>query len=152
MKIRCKGTPLHTERRFLCRAVRFFATSLMRPALIETLELQINFEKNLPCLGEVTWMDKPNRTKKFKITIDLTMPEDAILATLAHEIVHVKQYATGQLRDYVDDISIVRWEGEYHEFDPNSTTSRFFAPWEQEAYGLQYGLVESFIKHYNRNK
>ena len=63
-----------------------------------------------------------------------------ILRTLAHELVHVKQYLVGDLswRD-----KGMLWKGEI--FAPEYLTDQLDTPYEVEAYGREKGLLVSFF-------
>lgn len=65
-----------------------------------------------------------------------------MLEALAHEMVHLKQYAKGELKDLIRPPKLVRWKTEYFHADK---TDYYFAPWEIEAYGLQQGLLFKFM-------
>ena len=64
-----------------------------------------------------------------------------ILKTLAHEIVHVKQYVMGELtwRD-----AGLLYKGINHE--PDNLMEYFELPYEVEAYGREKGLLVGFLK------
>ena len=64
-----------------------------------------------------------------------------ILKTLAHEIVHVKQYVLGELR-YRD--AGLLYKGVNHE--AMSLMEYFELPYEIEAYGREKGLLYGFLK------
>lgn len=69
---------------------------------------------------------------------------DHPLEVLAHEMVHAKQYALGELVDLKADSCL--WQGvEYKEFDAASE-EYYFSPWEVEAYGKQVGLYELYSR------
>ena len=61
------------------------------------------------------------------------------LATLAHEMVHVKQFARGEL-----DCSLQYWKGSNH-----TDTEYWDQPWEKEARKLQHKMVIAFEKELN---
>lgn len=61
------------------------------------------------------------------------------MATLAHEMVHVKQFARGEL-----DCSLQHWKGRDH-----SDTEYWDQPWEKEARRLQHKMVVDFEKELN---
>jgi hypothetical protein len=149
LRIRITGTPDAITTRETCKAVRFFASKLMRPSLIETLHLHIRFQKISGCEAITEWMDKPERCKRLRITINPNYSEYHTLTLLAHEMVHVKQYATGQVRDYVSDEGLVKWKGVHHDYQEAVPETYWFAPWELEAYGMQVGLVQLYIDHHN---
>lgn len=65
------------------------------------------------------------------------------LSVLAHEMVHVKQYVTGEL---IDQGSHSNWKGSIHkEYEANSE-EYFFSPWEIEAFGMQVGLYRMYCR------
>ena len=148
MKIRIIGTPQNISRRKVCKALRFYAktaTLKMSPALVETLYITVVFGRCRGFKASLIWTDKPERAKRYRMMIRETMSHDEVLAAVAHEFVHVKQFATGQLRDYVSDPDFVRWENEAHEYIED-TEFYWFAPWEIEAYGKERGLFKMFLK------
>lgn len=61
------------------------------------------------------------------------------LSTLAHEMVHVKQFARGELSS-----SLQHWKGRDH-----SDTEYWDQPWEKEARRLQNKMVLEFEKDLN---
>ena len=94
------------------------------------------------------------RPRDFKVIIDHHQAEiddygrtrtdtewgHTILRTLAHELVHVKQYLVGDLswRD-----KGMLWKGEI--FAPEYLTDQLDTPYEVEAYGREKGLLVSFF-------
>ena len=64
-----------------------------------------------------------------------------ILRTLAHELVHVKQYVLGELR--WRDAGLL-YKGINH--DPENLMEYFELPYEIEAYGREKGLLYGFLK------
>ena len=63
-----------------------------------------------------------------------------ILKTLAHEIVHVKQYVMGELK--WRDAGLV-YKGINH--DPKNLMEYYDLPYEIEAYGREKGLLAGFL-------
>ena len=63
-----------------------------------------------------------------------------ILKTLAHEIVHVKQYVMGELKSR--DAGLL-YKGTNHE--PDNLMEYFELPYEIEAYGREKGLLYGFL-------
>lgn len=78
------------------------------------------------------------------LNTDTETYEDTVLGTLAHEMVHVKQYLLGELKhlDCSDEFNGVKYSF------PTSFNSLdyWFSPWEVEAYGKQVGLVELYLR------
>ena len=63
-----------------------------------------------------------------------------ILKTLAHELVHVKQYALGELK--WRDAGLL-YKGVNH--NPENLMEYFETPYEIEAYGREKGLLAGFL-------
>ena len=66
----------------------------------------------------------------------------AIVRALAHEMVHAKQYAIGELMDGPNYLR-VRWMGKW--IKSQDEKNYWDRPWEIEAYGKETGLAESFL-------
>jgi hypothetical protein len=71
-----------------------------------------------------------NRT--FEIELDRKLPLRKLMETLAHEMVHVKQYARRELHPVYDT-----WCGK--TYNPKKV-SYWDLPWEIEAHGREVGL------------
>lgn len=146
MRIRIEGEPQNVDRKTVCKALRFYARTLMSDALVSTLTVNLKFCQTRGFKASVGWIDRPERAKRFKMLCRETMSREATLSALAHEMVHAKQYATGQMRDYLSDPDFVRWEKEAYEFTHEEDETYWFAPWEIEAYGKERGLMKLFLK------
>lgn len=142
MRIRITGSPDHTTRRMVCRAVRWYCKKLkFHSTLYQNLRLHIVFGEP-GCKADVEWLDRATKARSFKMTIRPTMSEDNVLASVAHEIVHIKQYASGILTDVGDK---VRWDGEILDFQDDIESDLYwFSPWELEARAMERGLMMMF--------
>lgn len=146
MKVRVDGTPQNLDRKTVFKALRYFAKTLLSPTLIETLSIRVIFESTRGFKASVEWTDRPERAKQYRIVVRDTLSAEMTLLSLAHEMVHVKQYATGQMRDYLNEPDFVRWEKERYVFKDENSEQYWFAPWEVEAYGKERGLTKLFVK------
>lgn len=81
------------------------------------------------------------RPREFAIDIDSTLSVQNFIKTVIHELVHVKQYACGELVDRVRGRAKVTWKGADH-----SKTTYSKQPWEREAYRLQELLYKEFME------
>ena len=130
--------------------------------LISSKRLRDNIEINIHLNhhsneGEAMLHEDTNRyrPRSFKIILDhhrmrtheMTGEERTdmewfveILKTLAHEIVHVKQYVLGELR--WRDAGLL-YKGVNH--DPENLMEYFDLPYEVEAYGREKGLLYRFL-------
>jgi hypothetical protein len=81
--------------------------------------------------------------REFEIRLDSNMNIPAILRILAHEMVHVKQFATGEMVEVKASDEYVVWQGKRH----TETSNNYWdVPWEIEANGKEYGLFERFLE------
>ena len=136
-----------------------FALSNLIPSkrLRDNIEINIHM-KHHSNEGEAMLSEETNRyrPRSFRVILDhhrmrineITGEERTdmewfaeILKTLAHEIVHVKQYALGELK--WRDAGLL-YKGVNHE--ARSLMEYFELPYEIEAYGREKGLLYGFLK------
>ena len=86
----------------------------------------------------------PNRPREFDIDINKQAKLRRLLETVAHEMVHVKQFARGELYESTRR-NKHRWQGKWLNTDPKYWDQ----PWEIEAHGREVGL---FIQWAEANK
>ena len=129
------------------RAVNFYADRLgMNWRLQDKLMLFIKIShKPFGVVGLCTWHDDPYRPKTFTIKL-LYEGIHETLSSLAHEMVHVKQYAKGELRDLLSKDNTVVWHGVRKSYN-DSIEDYISQPWEEEAYGLEEKLKNAFVYH-----
>ena len=128
-------------------AAQFYGELLMGKNLIKNLHIRLVFTKTQG--NGTTWEDDIARPREFTITIEKGMSKRETLITLAHEMVHVKQYATGELRDYMSSSKLQRWRDEKRDW---SQVEYWDLPWEIEAYGRERGLYVRFVDHLKAQK
>ena len=135
-------------RKLVEHATWFYAEKLMGKRLMGSLELTINLKKNLLSKegneGSAVWEDDGFRPKEFIIELDSTVKIRNLLITLAHEMVHVKQWAKNEMYEYMHTLGMVRFKGEKIHLQE---TEYWDYPWEIEAYGKQLGLFVRFCEH-----
>ena len=140
MRIKLRGAS-DLEKEYAIDVVNFCCSLLMSKRLQENLDITVKFipglfEASRQC-GNCIWEDDYVRPKEFTIEIDPTQDKRTIIETLCHELVHVKQFATGEMRDLQSDTDIVNWKGKRY----NRTKYHYFdLPWEIDAHGREVGL------------
>ena len=77
----------------------------------------------------------PSRPRDFEIEINRYLDMRTMLETVAHEMVHVKQYARKEL--FETSVGKHRWLDEWYD---DSKLSYWDLPWEIEAHGRECGL------------
>lgn len=139
------GADLSTfDRKVIKMATVFYANQLMSPKLCKSLEIKINihhdYKHQTGFLGDVVPLDEgeTRRPKEFEINLDRQHVLKKILISLAHEIVHIKQYAKCELK-FHDTKDVVTFQKKKYTDD-----SYWDSPWEIEAYGREPGLWQKF--------
>jgi len=124
----------------------WYAEKLMGKRLMAGLDININMTSTLleGCReGSAIWEDESRRPKEFTIELDSSCTIRNILITLAHEMVHIKQWAKDEMYEYVNSPKLVRFKGEKMHMDD---IDYWDYPWEIEAYGRQLGLFVRFCE------
>ena len=131
----------------------YYAEKLMGKRLMAGLEININLKKDLLTEegheGTAIWDDDGYRPKEFTINLDTTVNFRNLLINLAHEMVHVKQWAKDEMYEYMNTMGMVRFKGERIHLEE---TDYWDYPWEIEAYGRQLGLFIRFCEDTGRSK
>ena len=94
----------------------YYAEKLMGKRLMAGLEININLKKDLLTEegheGTAIWDDDGYRPKEFTINLDTTVNFRNLLINLAHEMVHVKQWAKDEMFEFMNTMGMVRFKGE----------------------------------------
>ena len=142
------------NRKLVSRATWWYVEKLMGKRLMSGLEIHIHLRKNLidkeGCEGTAIWEgDYCDRPREFKIELDVSYSIRDALITLAHEMVHIKQWAKDEMYEYMNVAGMVRFKGEKVHME---ITDYWDYPWEIEAYGRQLGLFIRFCENTRRSK
>ena len=146
MLLYIKGSNKYT-RKLVESATWWYAEKLMGKRLMSGLEINIKLRKNLiskeGCEGTAVFEDINRvRPKEYTIELDVKYSIRDILITLAHEMVHVKQWAKGEMYEYQKP-ELVR----FHKTKFNMDEVDYWdLPWEIEAFGKQLGLFVRFCE------
>lgn len=119
--------------------------SLM-PRLLDKLRIRVELINNLTrdtgSLGMCYWTDTNNRPRDFVIEADSSMRLRTLLLTIAHEMVHVKQFARNEQKQLIV-ANKVKWMGKTINTDK---VDYWELPWEIEANGREIGLFINWCK------
>lgn len=140
------------KKAILTEASLFFADQLFEDkTILNDIELDLNISSKCDTLGYCDPLEDEPDPASFEIGLKIASIHK-MLSTLAHEMVHLKQYSLGELKDSGSDV--VKWRGKKFKLSDQSK-GYFFSPWEIEAYGMEYGLMalynEKFNKKYSAN-
>lgn len=114
-----------------------FCIQLLMPRM-KTLDIDVKLCKPTGALGYCLELDNK---REFELEIDKTQPLRKLLETVAHEMVHVKQYARRELHPLTD-----AWCGK--TINPKKV-SYWDLPWEIEAHGREAGLFIRYCETHN---
>ena len=144
MRIYIRGKCEKISRKEIRYATKFFLSKLMTSRLIKRLTLFIVFNSDeKDTKGSCEYLDTNDRPREFKIICKPSLSRPEILRTIAHELVHVKQFARGEMKEYLFK-NAVRWNKQtiFHE-----DIDYWDYPWEIEAFGREIGLYAKYVEH-----
>lgn len=128
--------------------VRYCAEKLMTKRLAETLIIRLEFHKepldeNNEFDGDCWYEDAEpaERPKEFVIRVNDNLKVSKKLRTICHEMVHVKQYARGEMKYMWRPARFTRFRGELYPDEIEYWDS----PWEIEAFGREPGLYTRWL-------
>jgi hypothetical protein len=137
------------KRQLVAEAAYFFKDKLM--PRMKTLEIDIHlcphYEKKTTSSGDCIWEDTNRYSREFTINLD-SSNDDWMVRTLAHEMVHVKQWARGEMQDIYDDDDgspkRTRWKSKFINIK-NIPYEQW--PWEKEALRVEKRLYNEWLEH-----
>ncbi len=138
MQVYVKGGT-KTQKKYVKSIAQFCGEKLLGSRLDPKITVNIELKKDLMSkeniYGDACPEEWERRPKEFEIRIDSSQRLRQLLQTVAHELVHVKQYAKDELHEYTMKKGH-RYNGKfYHE-----STDYWDEPWEIEAHGREVGL------------
>ena len=157
MKIKIHARNIDTKLRVALYAMTEFALARLIPSRRLRNNLSINIHLKHHAHGGEAMMSEtanPKRPREFKVIVDPHQAEidiynrtrtdtewgHEILKTLAHELVHVKQYVMGELSYHTHGMV---WKKV--TYAPDNIFEYFETPFEIEAYGREKGLLVAFL-------
>jgi hypothetical protein len=76
------------------------------------------------------------------------LKDRTLYRVLAHEIVHIRQYATGELKDLASKADYCKWKNELIQSEGRGSGSYFNLPWEIEARQQQNVILGDWKRTY----
>ena len=148
MNVTVSGNKSKRQARTLERAAEYYASLLMSNRTIQTVHLEISLKKKLDdnVEGYCYFVESSSGYKKFYIELLKNFPIDDLLLSLAHEVVHLKQFAIGELKHASHLKNSYKWQGKFYD---EGKIHYYDLPWEIEAHGRERGLYSRFVEHYN---
>lgn len=149
------GFPLKISKEEVIQAIEFFEESLLSKRLSKNIMLDIDFVvdmcKTTDYIATCSYEDDDSvKPRWFIISVDAGLSKTKMLKSLAHEMVHVKQYALGELKyPYKNNINLNKW---LNTVVDETKIDYWELPWEIDAYGREMGLFVRFKEHVKMRK
>ena len=124
----------------LVSAKDYFAEILLSSRMLKFVNIEVKIVSgNAPSgLCIIDEYNNQNKPRSFTIEINKNQSKMEILNAVAHEMVHVKQYAKGELK-FHERRNLVTFQREQYQDD-----DYWESLWEIEAYGREVGLYQKF--------
>lgn len=131
----------------LYNAAEYYASLLLPRSIAKDIYLELKIKNKLEHghEGYCSFEDKDNNNRDFLIELQKKSDEELLL-NLAHEMVHLKQFAMGELGNGAMNTH-ARWQDIYY-IENNATY--WDSPWEIEAYGRERGLYSRYCEALNK--
>lgn len=151
-QIKIYGSAKKMEKREVKEAATFFCDHLLKRLsknILVKVKLRKNFYRDTRCFGMATWIDNEVRNhnhREFEVEIECDLSRVYLLRTLAHELVHVKQYARKELVDMCS--------GNYKMWNKTLYNENIVGyknlPWEKEASEQEKVLYNLWKESYTK--
>lgn len=147
MLIKVYGSANKTHRALVREVVLYAAESFFDKRILDNLEVSVKFDSKLlkeyGDLAQMEWLDTHIRSRSFNIVIDKNVNLFLQVLSLMHEMVHVKQYAKGELFQSLKDCNLHKWNRK--EWIDEGKMSYWDLPWEIEAHGREKGMLIKWL-------
>lgn len=148
MKISVKGKNEVLSKKHIRYIVKLFGKLILNPQLYPNINLivqNMNLSVNIwgYCgIGNI----EEKRPRSFEILLNTNISKNKQIKTLAHEMVHLKQIAKGQLVTY--GCETYKWNDEKLEMSQDEYSNM---PWEIEANHSEDTLILEYKKHIKKD-
>lgn len=121
----------------------FFKGSKMLTNVCLNIKIDNNETKQNNAWGLCTWIDNRHKPRKFLIELSTEQTKKNFFLTLIHELVHVKQYLTGEMKDYMSGEA--KWKKTFYK-KLETVSDHTSLPWEKQAYKLSEKLYTFYFQ------
>jgi len=125
--------------------IRFCVLEMLNEKDWTGLEIEVNVTKSTAD-GFCEYSDTNFSPKSFILEINKDLEGEELTKTVIHEMVHVKQYVKGQLKERYNPVHHHLWHKEMIIVNDDNFYS---VPWEVEARELEQILFERYSNVYN---
>ena len=149
MDINVTGTRSRYVKDVIQQAADFYSTILLTKKMSSTIVLDVYLKKTLEddAYGFCESIINTPEFKTFSIELLRTGKLSEILTTLAHEMVHVSQFARGVLSADAPGWAF-KWKRSIYQLETKSMTQYANLPWEKEALSMERDLFRQYQRTY----
>lgn len=148
MKISVKGKNDVLSKKHIRYIVKLFGKLILNPQLYPNINLLVqNMNLSVNTWGYCGISDiEEKRPRSFEILLNTNISKNKQIKTLAHEMVHLKQIAKGQLVTY--GCESYKWNNEKLEMSQDEYSNM---PWEIEANHSEDTLILEYKKYIKKD-
>jgi len=138
MNLVIRNTPDLKFNPYIKKALNFYGENLISKRILKNITINVIFKDKMDVQGlaEIEDYNTKKEPREFNIILFKYLGSFSIIKTLAHEMVHVKQYINHEINEYLSS-----WKGNYIDSD---NLDYWKHPWEIEAFGLEVSLYSQF--------
>ena len=131
-------------------AVEWMGRLIMSQVLLDNLDITLSFKEEEGVVGttEITDTDCNPLPRSFLIRLNPKISRITTIKTLAHELVHVKQFARGEFKD----TKYPNLSRRNKQIINHDRVDYWDLPWEIEAFGREYGMYRRYTNHLRESK
>jgi len=150
MEVHVKGKNDKLSSKEIKYALEIFGNVLLGKRLAKNVSIDVvNEPMNKNFCGFCEATDHGYRNHRFfEITINCRQSKSMQIRTLAHEMVHVMQFARNELK-FLDKDNTYKWRGKVMRI---KSEKYFSMPWEMEAHISEDYLIAYYKNHLKENK
>lgn len=135
------GIRKRCDRELISDAFHFFATTLLHRRTVEILELSVVVKDLGHAHGFCSWEDNNINPREFTIELNKNLSGIELIKTIAHEMVHLKQFVKGELKERYRPSHRHIWYGDIIDVGDDNF---YDVPWEVEARDMEQELFLLF--------
>ena len=129
------------NRLLMTEAIELFAFTLLHPRTVEVLDIIVEMKDLGHADGYCGWEDSNINPRSFTIELDKKLAGSELIKTIAHEMVHLKQFAKGELKERFKPTYCHIWHGDIVDVGLDNF---YEVPWEVEAREMEEELFLLF--------
>lgn len=150
MKVYITGKAENISNKEIKQAVFFYLRKLLGNSMSKKITIDVVIEKDLfktyEMYAAISPLEADPRPKHYELEIDAKLSKKQFLVSLAHEMIHLKQFAKDQLRD-LETKKMTRWLGEYYV---EENINYWLRPWEMEAHENELIIYKSYLSEIDK--